>query len=256
MVDIHTRDVIKQVYDKGYFLELTEEAKDVIAKAGYQPEYGARPLKRAVDALVGKPLSDLFPINQFSDGQKLEVGDTIRVEAREGVLVFVKGEPGKFQPPQLILSAPIEEVWQKLNSRIDEGRDFALEELYPLMSRLPKPEEQKEARPAPEAPPAPVPMDVKPEPPVAVEPPPAEPAPVEPPRSMKTADVFTELYLRRRRSQRPAGPPTPPPAPSRPVGAKSTLWGQNQERLGKKFVSGCGRSAKKIFRKELLTEGI
>jgi ATP-dependent Clp protease ATP-binding subunit ClpB len=69
-------------------LELTDAAKEVLAEAGWDPTYGARPLKRALQRLVENPLAQRLLAGEFADG------DTIRVDAREGELVFERaGQP-------------------------------------------------------------------------------------------------------------------------------------------------------------------
>jgi ATP-dependent Clp protease ATP-binding subunit ClpB len=63
-------------------LELTDAAKEVLAEAGWDPTYGARPLKRALQRLVENPLAQRLLEGQFAEG------DTIRVDAQDGELVF------------------------------------------------------------------------------------------------------------------------------------------------------------------------
>jgi ATP-dependent Clp protease ATP-binding subunit ClpB len=63
-------------------LELTDAAKQVLADAGWDPTYGARPLKRAIQRLVENPLAQRLLEGEFGEG------DTIRVDAQEGGLVF------------------------------------------------------------------------------------------------------------------------------------------------------------------------
>ena len=63
-------------------LELTDAAKEVLAEAGWDPTYGARPLKRALQRLVENPLAQRLLAGEFADG------DTIRVDAENGELVF------------------------------------------------------------------------------------------------------------------------------------------------------------------------
>jgi ATP-dependent Clp protease ATP-binding subunit ClpB len=63
-------------------LELTDAAKDVLAEAGWDPTYGARPLKRALQRLVENPLAQRLLEGEFGEG------DTIRVDAQNGELVF------------------------------------------------------------------------------------------------------------------------------------------------------------------------
>jgi ATP-dependent Clp protease ATP-binding subunit ClpB len=55
-----------------------------VAEAGWDPAYGARPLKRALQRLVENPLALKLLVGQFVDG------DTVRVDVREGELVFEK----------------------------------------------------------------------------------------------------------------------------------------------------------------------
>jgi ATP-dependent Clp protease ATP-binding subunit ClpB len=63
-------------------LELTDAAKEVLAEAGWDPTYGARPLKRALQRLVENPLAQRLLGGEFAEG------DTIRVDAQNGELVF------------------------------------------------------------------------------------------------------------------------------------------------------------------------
>ena len=63
-------------------LELTDAAKEVLAEAGWDPTYGARPLKRALQRLVENPLAQRLLEGEFSEGE------TIRVDAQNGELVF------------------------------------------------------------------------------------------------------------------------------------------------------------------------
>jgi len=63
-------------------LELTEAAKEVLAEAGWDPTYGARPLKRALQRLVENPLAQRLLAGEFGEG------DTIRVDAEAGELTF------------------------------------------------------------------------------------------------------------------------------------------------------------------------
>ena len=63
-------------------LELTDAAKDVLAEAGWDPTYGARPLKRALQRLVENPLAQRLLEGEFAEG------DMIRIDAQNGELVF------------------------------------------------------------------------------------------------------------------------------------------------------------------------
>jgi len=63
-------------------LELTDAAKEALADAGWDPVYGARPLKRAIQRLVENPLALRLLEGEFADG------DTVRVDAIDGELTF------------------------------------------------------------------------------------------------------------------------------------------------------------------------
>ncbi|MCW3059187.1 MAG: ATPase domain protein, partial [Capsulimonas sp.] len=80
--------VSKQVSQKGMDFEVTEKAKEVLAKEGYDPQYGARPLRRAVQRLVEDPLSEEVLLGKF------QANDTILVDADDdNKIVFRKGAP-------------------------------------------------------------------------------------------------------------------------------------------------------------------
>jgi len=82
IVELQLERLRARLADRGIQLELTEEAKQVIADAGWDPTYGARPLKRALQRMVENPLALRLLEGEFADG------DTVRVDARDGELVF------------------------------------------------------------------------------------------------------------------------------------------------------------------------
>jgi ATP-dependent Clp protease ATP-binding subunit ClpB len=67
-------------------LDVTDAAKELLAEEGWDPAYGARPLKRAIQRLVENPLALELLEGRFSEG------DTVLVEARDGDLVFEHAE--------------------------------------------------------------------------------------------------------------------------------------------------------------------
>jgi ATP-dependent Clp protease ATP-binding subunit ClpB len=72
--------------DRGLELELSDAAKELIAEAGWDPSYGARPLKRAIQRLVENPLALRLLEGDFAEG------DRVRVEVEDGALAFVREE--------------------------------------------------------------------------------------------------------------------------------------------------------------------
>jgi ATP-dependent Clp protease ATP-binding subunit ClpC len=148
IVDIHTKGIESQLRAKGYGLEITEEAKQVIADAGFDPRYGARPLKRAIARLLEDQLANLFISGFYTDdgGKALEIGDTIRLEVSEKTvsgkmvrdLILVKGD-AKSPPVQVVLSADMEGVFQEFKASIEQGVSIARKRLYELLPDLARP---------------------------------------------------------------------------------------------------------------------
>ena len=97
--------VSKQVAQKGMDFEVTDAGKELLAKEGFDPQYGARPLRRAVQRLVEDPLAEEILLGKFV------ANDTVLVDADEnGEIVFRKGAPlgleGDFGDPAAALAAP------------------------------------------------------------------------------------------------------------------------------------------------------
>jgi ATP-dependent Clp protease ATP-binding subunit ClpB len=88
IVDLQLQRLRGRLEDRGISIELTDAAKEVVGEAGWDPAYGARPLKRAIQRLIENPLALRLLEGDFEDG------DAIRIDAQDGELVFVKvGEP-------------------------------------------------------------------------------------------------------------------------------------------------------------------
>ena len=74
MVDLMSKRLITQLEGLGLGLELTPSAKELLATKGYDPQLGARPLRRALQRLVEDPLSERLLNKQFVAGQIIVVG--------------------------------------------------------------------------------------------------------------------------------------------------------------------------------------
>ena len=74
IVALQSTDLAKRIADKGLHLELSEAARSWLAEEGYDPTYGARPLRRVIQREVEAPLSKRIIAGEF------EVGDTIYVD--------------------------------------------------------------------------------------------------------------------------------------------------------------------------------
>ena len=84
IVDLMLDYLRKQLKEKDMELEVTMPAKDYLAENGYDPTYGARPLRRAIQRLVENPLSERILQKEF------EEGDKILVDVENNELVFRK----------------------------------------------------------------------------------------------------------------------------------------------------------------------
>jgi len=82
IVDIQLGHLRRRLADKRITLEVTDAAKAVLAREGYDPTFGARPLKRAIQRLVQDPLALKLLEGEFSDG------DTVTVDAEGDQIVF------------------------------------------------------------------------------------------------------------------------------------------------------------------------
>jgi ATP-dependent Clp protease ATP-binding subunit ClpA len=86
IIDIQLRELVKRLADRKITVELTDRAKDLLIAEGYDPTYGARPLRRAIQREVLDPLAMRVLQGDFTEG------DAVRVDAPGGELVFKRAE--------------------------------------------------------------------------------------------------------------------------------------------------------------------
>ena len=89
IIDIELEKLYKRLSDLGYEVELTEEAKNFIADKGFDKDYGARPLRRALQKYIEDPMAEEIINSEISEGDKLLIGLN---EAKDGVQITVKGK--------------------------------------------------------------------------------------------------------------------------------------------------------------------
>jgi ATP-dependent Clp protease ATP-binding subunit ClpB len=82
IVDIQVRILGKRLEGAKIKLDLTEKARDHLAETGFDPVYGARPLKRAIQQLIQDPMAV-----KILEGS-IKEGDQVKVDARNGKVVF------------------------------------------------------------------------------------------------------------------------------------------------------------------------
>ncbi|MDP3631307.1 MAG: ATP-dependent Clp protease ATP-binding subunit [Actinomycetota bacterium] len=88
IVDIMVSRLRDQLFVQGLGISLTQEARELLARAGFDPTLGARPLRRAIQRLVEDPLSEQILSGEWKPGEVIEL-------TTDGeVITFRRGEPG------------------------------------------------------------------------------------------------------------------------------------------------------------------
>jgi len=88
IVEIKQRELRSLLAQKNMTIELSDDAKDFLSKVGYQPEYGARPLNRAIGTYIQDPLAIDVLEGRFTEGDHIVVEEGEDGES----LAFRKGE--------------------------------------------------------------------------------------------------------------------------------------------------------------------
>jgi ATP-dependent Clp protease ATP-binding subunit ClpB len=92
IVGLQVRHLARQLEQHGMELDVTEAAMDEIARQGYDPTYGARPLKRVIQQQIQNPLAGEILKGRFGEGV------TIRVDYRDGEFTFERIEEEAGEP--------------------------------------------------------------------------------------------------------------------------------------------------------------
>jgi ATP-dependent Clp protease ATP-binding subunit ClpC len=82
IVEIMAKDLRQQLKEMDITLLITDEAKELLANKGFDPDFGARPLRRAIQRYIENPLAEEILKGTFGEG------GTITVDAKEGEFVF------------------------------------------------------------------------------------------------------------------------------------------------------------------------
>jgi ATP-dependent Clp protease ATP-binding subunit ClpC len=89
IVDLMISEVGKQLLGKGVTLEMTQAAKDFLAEKGFDPNFGARPLRRQIQEHVEDCLSEELLAGKFGPG------DTVVIDVEEGKTVVKVKSPAE-----------------------------------------------------------------------------------------------------------------------------------------------------------------
>ena len=82
IVEIQLHRLNQLLGERRISLEATEAAKELLAREGYDPDFGARPLKRTLQRLVQDPLAEKVLAGEIADG------DHVLLDAADGALVI------------------------------------------------------------------------------------------------------------------------------------------------------------------------
>jgi hypothetical protein len=86
IVELQLARLREQLAERRISLDVTDAAKELLAEEGWDPAYGARPLKRAIQRRVENPLALRLLEGDFAEG------DVVRVDASDGEIVFERAE--------------------------------------------------------------------------------------------------------------------------------------------------------------------
>jgi len=86
IIDVQLEKLRSMLAERGVNIELDQSARDLLVQEGYDPVYGARPLKRAIQTLVQNPLAVKLLKGEILSGQ------TVRVTAKDGQLQFAAAQ--------------------------------------------------------------------------------------------------------------------------------------------------------------------
>jgi ATP-dependent Clp protease ATP-binding subunit ClpC len=73
IIDIVVKEMLNKVSDRQIEIEITKAAKELISEKGFDPVYGARPLKRVIQKYIEDPIAEDMLKGKFSDGSQIQV---------------------------------------------------------------------------------------------------------------------------------------------------------------------------------------
>ena len=129
MVDLQMRNVAERLMEYGIQVHLTEPARHWIAQTGYDPQFGARPLRRTIQRFVENPLSVRLLRDDF------HTGDLIVIDELNGKLIFERHEDtisDYLRPAQQAESPAFREHDQEERAAEEGANDFLGEVRYDL----------------------------------------------------------------------------------------------------------------------------
>ncbi|MCO6451281.1 MAG: AAA family ATPase [Caldilineales bacterium] len=107
IVDLQVAEVAKRLEEHALEIELTDLARRALALQGYDPEYGARPLRRLLQRLIESPLSKSLLSGEFGTGDLIIVDVEIEGDADDDALKTAKLNFSKGERPPIAVDLPV-----------------------------------------------------------------------------------------------------------------------------------------------------
>jgi ATP-dependent Clp protease ATP-binding subunit ClpC len=89
IIDIELKSLYKRIENLGYKIKLTEKVKDFLVEKGWDPQFGARPLKRAIQRYVEDELAEEIIKSDFAEGTTI----TIDFDEKKGMVKITSRKP-------------------------------------------------------------------------------------------------------------------------------------------------------------------
>ncbi len=96
IVDLELDKLRERLTERSLQLEITQEGVDLLVTLGYNPEMGARPLRRVIQEKIENQLSDAVLSGKFTAGDIVLVDTSVIEDDEEGEIILVKGDPAQF----------------------------------------------------------------------------------------------------------------------------------------------------------------
>jgi ATP-dependent Clp protease ATP-binding subunit ClpC len=96
IIDVMGRELFKRVEDLGISIEWDDKAKEFLVEKGYDPQFGARPLRRALQKFVEDPMAESILNNNLGEGATLKI--VYNAEEKADGLIFISQMPPEPEP--------------------------------------------------------------------------------------------------------------------------------------------------------------
>ena len=80
IIDLDLEGLVKRIEELGYHLQITEKAKEMVAKKGYYVQFGARPLRRAIQTYIEDSVSEMLLVGTMKPGDTISDGKKSKKE--------------------------------------------------------------------------------------------------------------------------------------------------------------------------------